>query len=167
MITTDEFNNAISKVRAVQDAYLNGSITVEEAKEMTILRETGFYPEMVDGVYQIATNAQLMMFGELATTGEVGKLVADISNVTYSQMLDNLYGILDGNGHKITLNMENPGSSTALINSMKAKAEVRNLTIDGTINTEGQYAASIATLPPPTTATFLPIAIGVRWLGKS
>ena len=144
VITTDEYNNAISKVRAVQDAYLNGSITVEEAKEMAILRETGFYPEMVDGVYQIATNAQLMMFGELATTGEVGKLVADISNVTYSQMLDNLYGILDGNGHKITLNMDNPGSSTALINSMKAKAEVRNLIIDGTIATEGQYAASIA-----------------------
>ncbi|MGN1256277.1 MAG: LamG-like jellyroll fold domain-containing protein, partial [Bacteroidaceae bacterium] len=43
-----------------------------------------------------------------------------------------------------TLNMENPGSSTALINEMRADAEVRNLVIDGTITTEGQYAAAVA-----------------------
>ncbi|MGN0233552.1 MAG: LamG-like jellyroll fold domain-containing protein [Bacteroidaceae bacterium] len=144
VITTEEYQNVMDKYDIVLNAYESGAYSVEEAKEVAILRETGFYPEIVDGVYQIATNAQLIYFAGKATTGEVGKLTADITNVTYAQILDNLYGILDGNGHKITLNMENPGSSTALINEMRANAEVRNLVIDGTITTDGQYAGAVA-----------------------
>lgn len=144
ILTAEEYGNVMAKYDIVLDAYQEGTYSVEEAKEVAILRETGFYPEFVDGVYQITTNAQLMYFAGKATTGEVGKLMNDLTNITYTQMLDNLYGILDGNGHKITLNMENPSSSTALINEMRANAVVRNLVIDGTITTDGQYAAAVA-----------------------
>ncbi|MGN1255893.1 MAG: LamG-like jellyroll fold domain-containing protein, partial [Bacteroidaceae bacterium] len=88
ILSPEEYQNVMDKYEVVLNAYESGAYSVEEAKEVAILRETGFYPELVDGVYQIATNAQLIYFSGKASKGEVGKLVADITNVTYAQMLD-------------------------------------------------------------------------------
>ena len=143
IITDAEYSNGMDKYDAVIDAFEKGTYTTEQAREVAILRETGFYPQLVDGVYQISTNAQLIYFAGKAPNGVVGKLVADIPNFTAAQILDHLYGILDGDGHKITLNMNCTENGAALIRKLQKNAEVRNLVIDGTINTSAKFAAAV------------------------
>lgn len=143
IITDAEYNNGMEKYDAVIEAFEKGTYTTEQAREVAVLKETGFYPQLVDGVYQISTNAQLIYFAGKAPNGVVGKLVADIPNFTAGQMLDHLDGILDGDGHKITLNMNCTENGAALMRKLQKNAEVRNLIIDGTITTSAKFAAAV------------------------
>ena len=144
VLTSEEYESVMGKYDEVLTAYESGSYTTEQAREMAVLKETGFYPELQDGEYQITNNAQLLYFAGKATRGVKGKLLADIPNFTTAQMIDNFAGILDGNGHKVTLNMERTENNASFIANMQAGSEVRNLTIDGTIKTNAKYAASVA-----------------------
>ena len=144
VLTETEYADIQGKINAVISAFENGTYTIEQAREMSLLKETGFYPEVVDGVSQITTNAQLAYFGMKAQAGQRGVLQADIPNFTLAQMIANFSGILDGNGHKITLNMTATGNNAALFANMAAGSEVHNLVIDGTITTSAKFATSVA-----------------------
>ena len=144
LLTPEEYNTAMDKYNTVLTIYENGSYTTEQARNLSIFKDSGFYPELVDGEYQISTNAQLLYFAEKATKGVKGKLLADIPNFTGAQMIDQFRGILNGNGHKVTLNIERTEDNAAFIASMEAGAEVHNLVIEGTVKTTKKYAASVA-----------------------
>ena len=144
VLTEEEYDAVMKKYDTVLSAYENGTYSIEQAQEVAVLKETGFYPELVDGVYQITNSAQLLYFAGKATQGVEGKLLADIPNFTLPQMIENFYGILDGNGHKVTLNINSTQRNSAFISTLQNGAEVRNLVIDGTITATDKYAASVA-----------------------
>ena len=150
-ISKDQYDVASAKYDEVLTAYENGTYSIEQAKNPTALRESGFYPEQVDGEYQITNNAQLAYFGLKATKGVRGKLMADINKFTLSQMIPNFYGILDGNGHKVTLDIVSTQRNSSFINVLQDGAEVSNLIIDGTISATDKFACSVAASTQGTT----------------
>ena len=143
-ISPEDYEKAKGLYDEAMNAYENGTYTIEQTKNLDLFGQMGFRPELVDGVYQIANNGQLAYFGLKATTGVRGQLTADISNFSLSQMIANFYGILDGNGHKITMNMTSTQRNSSLINVMQSNSEVHNLVIDGDITTSDKFAAGVA-----------------------
>ena len=105
----------------------------------------------VDGVYQIATADDLFAFAELVNGGETSAnavLVADIDKGTENYRIgrngQDYQGIFDGNGHTITYNMTFDEDGAALFRNVGAQAVIKNLKVQGTINTNSSFAGSIA-----------------------
>lgn len=144
VITPEQFKFACKKYEEVLDAFEHGTYTTEQAKEISALKETGFYPELVDGEYLLTSNAQLAYFGIKAVKGERGKLMVDIPNFTLTQMIANFRGILDGNGHKVTMNINSTQNNASFIADMQSGAEIHNLVFDGTIITTQKFASTVA-----------------------
>jgi len=100
----------------------------------------------VDGWYEIGSWDDLYWFAYQINSGNDtinARLMTDIDNFTLKMMMQSFHGIFDGNGHTITLNIENSGNFSGIFRNVEADAEVRNLTVDGTMTIGGQYSGGI------------------------
>ncbi|MBR2732649.1 MAG: hypothetical protein IKD80_00115, partial [Selenomonadaceae bacterium] len=105
------------------------------------------------GAYKIATLADLQTLATyISNDGDTAdltfKLTADISDVDF--VIGTFKGTLDGNGHKITLNHTASIADCALFSELN-NATIKNLHVDGTINTSNKYAAGFAITTKGTT----------------
>ena len=93
-------------------------------------------PAQVDGVYQIGTGAELAWFAQNAAASSSAVLTADIDlgSCTWTSMAK-LSGSFDGQNHTVkNLNGSN-GLFTSVIGASNAsRAEVRNVTVEGTVS---------------------------------
>lgn len=100
-----------------------------------------------DGYYLIGSWDDLYWFSHQVNSGNNAinaKLTADIDNFTLKMMMQSYHGKFDGNGHRITLNIENYDNFSAIFHTVEADAEVSNLVVDGTMTIGGQYSGGIA-----------------------
>lgn len=102
-------------------------------------------PQQVDGIYQIGTGAELAWFAQTADAASKAVLTADIdlNGQTWTAMAK-LSGSFDGQGHTI----KNLNGSQGLFNTVygasnTARAEVKNVTVEGTVS-GGMKIAGIA-----------------------
>jgi len=117
---------------------------------------------MVDGYYQIATAGDLMAFADIVngTNGATknayakGKVTADIdfTNITvvsytpigYSNPSGIRYnGTFDGDGHTITLNINNAEEHQGLFGYTGSGCTIENVTVAGTIKSTESYVGGI------------------------
>ena len=73
----------------------------------------------------------------------------------------NFWGTFDGNGHTLTLNYNTTESYTAPFRYVRA-ATIKNLHVDGTIETSGQYAAGFCGRVYKTTITNCRSSVVIR-----
>lgn len=117
---------------------------------MSLVCTAAWALSQVDGVYQIGSAADLEEFVALVNDGEVNAnavLTADIDRGTVSTMIgteENRYqGTFDGAGHTIKINMQSTDSNVALFRFTGAYAIIQDLKVEGSITTDGKFAAGI------------------------
>ena len=100
-----------------------------------------------DGYYLIGSWDDLYWFSLKVNSGNSSinaRLTADIDNFTLKMMMQSFNGKFDGNGHTISLNIENPGNFSGIFRNVEADAEVCNLVVDGSMTIGGQYSGGVA-----------------------
>ena len=102
-------------------------------------------------VYQIGTAEELKAFADAVNNGENyahGILTSDIDYGTENTMIGrdgmDFQGLLDGQGHTLTINMTGSADGQALCRNLGVNGRVQNLVIKGTITTAFKYAAAVA-----------------------
>lgn len=115
--------------------------------------------EMVNGAYEIANAGQLYWFAQVFNNSWMtqeqrkafsGRLVADIDYTAYNYMIGEgapaFEGKFDGQGHSIDVNFvkDDASSNCALFVSGLRGAEVCNLRVNGNVETNGNFAAGLA-----------------------
>lgn len=103
-------------------------------------------PAKSGDVYQIGTGAELAWFAQKAAADSEAVLTADIDldNKTWTSMAK-FSGTFDGQGHTVkNLNGINGLFAEVAGASNDARAEVKNVTVEGTINATAANAAGIA-----------------------
>ena len=106
----------------------------------------------VDGYYQISTADHLAWFAAKVNSGDNkinAQLTADIdmTNFPSSQIGSEatpFEGTFDGQGHKVTLNIETDQDYAGMFRYLGSNGAVRNLTTDGNITTTQRYVGGIA-----------------------
>ena len=119
-----------------------------------LIKEDGFQPNE-DGVYEISTPQGLYYFATMVSAKKdtyKARLTADIDYTAFNKMIggrgneENFYGEFDGQGHTVTINMTKPNSSNynecSLFGGING-GTVKNLIIDGTINSNDKFAAAV------------------------
>jgi hypothetical protein len=145
---TDEEMNEINPLMEQLLAYYEGEATTEEAQK-DHLQTLSFMPKKVDGVYQLSTPVELMLFGSLVNAGETDAdaiLTADIdaseASMTMISTADNMYaGTFDGQGHTITYTMYADQERVGLFRALTGT--IKNLSVAGTIYTSNKMAGGI------------------------
>ena len=126
--------------------YVDGLYSADEATSMTFLKELPIKSEIDEnGVYQINSNAQYLLFARDVNAGNTGinaVLNADIDYCTEAQMLTEYRGTFDGQYHTITINMVRSENDAAIVQSLYGA--VRNLIVKGDIAISAKYAAAVA-----------------------
>lgn len=103
----------------------------------------------VGGVYQISTAQDLSDFAALVNAGDrtaSAVLTSDIDYTGQTTMLgtssNKFYGILDGQGHTVTVNFTGSEAGTALVQYLGGA--VINLHVTGTVTSAFKHAAGVA-----------------------
>lgn len=122
--------------------FANGACTVCDELDPSYLTADA------EGYFNLATSADLYWFARYSNikgqNTANARLTADI---VYDKQkcigVEQPYsGTFDGQEHKITVSLSSPESGTALFRTIRASV-IKNLIIDGTITTDGQFAAGI------------------------
>lgn len=129
-------------------AYYEGEATTEEAQK-DHLQTLSFMPKKVDGVYQLSTPVELILFANLVNAGETDAnavLTADIdassADMTMISTVDNKYaGTFDGQGHTITYTMYADQERVGLFRALTGT--IKNLRVAGDIYTTNKMAGGI------------------------
>ncbi len=107
--------------------------------------------EMVDGAYEIANAKQLYWYATIINTVDNtrnARLTADIDFSDYNMSIGIDYhdfdGVFDGQGHKVTIKRVKTDGSENCALFQCLMGTVKNLWIDGTITSNGKYAAGVA-----------------------
>lgn len=128
---------------AYQEAEARKTGNEEHDEEDMALRTDG------EGTVLIANAGELEAFGHAVRMGQTSldaKLEADIDFTAARKPLSNsksYSGTFDGQGHSITINLENGYGEVALFQSLKS-ATVKDLHISGTVTTGHKFAAGLA-----------------------
>lgn len=105
-------------------------------------------PEQVDGVYQLGSAADLLWFAAEVKGSEKSlsaKLTANIE-IPSGQWtpIENFAGTFDGGGHTVTLNGASNGLFKSVTGTSSKRAEVKSVTVAGSINGGSNYVGGIA-----------------------
>lgn len=145
---TDAEMDEINPLLATLLNYYEGAASTEEANK-DHLQSLSFMPKKTDGVYQLGTPAELLLFAKLVNAGETDAdavLTADI-DVSEGEMpmistVDNKYaGTFDGQGHTITYTMFANQEVVGLFRALTGT--IKNLGVAGTIFTSFKKAGGI------------------------
>ena len=147
LLTDEETNEINAMLETLYDYYEGGATTEEAGKDHLSL--LSFMPKKVDGVYQLSTPVELILFAQLVNGGETDAdavLLKDIdaseTEMTMISTVDNKYaGTFDGQGHLITYTITAQEDITGLFRALTGT--VKNLRVAGTIFTAYKKAGGI------------------------
>ena len=90
----------------------------------------------VSNPYQISTAKQFMLLDVIPASGENFVLVSDIVLERNAYVKTPFYGILNGNGHTVTIDLDTPGETqyAGLFASTGTSCEIKNLLVVGRID---------------------------------
>ena len=148
-LSGDELKAITDVLLEVQNGYMDGTYTIEQAKSQAPLKTaemTPFLTDTIGGVFQVGTRKQMAFFvSYLALVSKYASadLTADIKNFTTAMMIQDFNGTLDGKFHSIEMNIDVKGSEDAAM-FKNIDGNVKNLTLTGTITTDNKYAAGLA-----------------------
>ncbi|MGN0233489.1 MAG: hypothetical protein ACI4B5_03580 [Bacteroidaceae bacterium] len=150
-VNQDEYDMILDAMIAIQNAYMDGAYSREEAENLEMLVSdpviAPYIPAMEDGVMQIGNIKQMAYFSSyLAMVDKYAKadLVDDIKGFTAPMMINDFNGVLDGKFHSIEVDIvKEDGSDNAAI-FHNVDGTVKNLIVLGNITTNGKYAAGVA-----------------------
>lgn len=145
---TDEQLDEINTLMESLSGYYEGEATTEEACK-DHLADLTFLPKKTDGVYQLGSAVELMLFGSYVNGGETDAdavLTADIDasavEMTMISTVDNKYaGTFDGQGHTITYTMNANQEIVGLFRALTGT--IKNLNVAGNIYTSYKKAGGI------------------------
>ena len=127
--------------------YEMGSFTTEQALSFNMLKDAGLIPATDENsTYQIASNYDMAYYcAKAGVAGKAvnGKLLVDIDYFTENQMMENFYGVFDGDYHTITVDIHRTARGAALINNMRDGACVKNLTIRGDVYNNEKFCTAV------------------------
>ena len=158
-----DFLNALDAAGLISDADYNlwdgkiqdalaysetGEITTEEAIAITQeLKECEFALQVVDGVYQLASARDLLLFGTLVNTGQTSLNAVmtndiDMSELEYFDPIGNsstpYTGTFDGQGYSIkNFVYVAAGDNNGLFGCIDGSAQVKNFRISGSLTSDG------------------------------
>lgn len=102
--------------------------------------------DVVDGVYRIGTAEDLAEFSALIENGSDQVNAILTADITYDGApvggKKAFHGVFDGQGHKITLNQTRTSQGGGLFWSAEVPCTVKNLTVDGVINTSADKSGA-------------------------
>ena len=145
----------------IQYNLFTGEYSFEEALAQEALKAMPYYtnvfgsvPELVDGMYQIASYENMMWLRRQIAAGNMGisaALVEDIdltSNPSFMLSEENakaFSGVFDGQGHtiKLAINVKNTGNYSGALFRYCRNATFRNLHLTGSVTTAGKHPASL------------------------
>ena len=148
-LTEKEFEAISDALLNAQNGYMDGTYTIEQAKNLEPIKTpemTPFIPDTVGGVFQIGTRKQMAYFCSylsLVDRKASAELTADIKNFTAAMMINDFDGTLDGKFHSVEMNIDVKGSDDAAM-FKHVNGNVKNLILTGTVSTDRKYAAGLA-----------------------
>ena len=140
----DEINTLLEQLIS----YYEGAASAEEAQK-DHLSALSFMPKKVDGVYQLGTPVELVLFAGLVNAGETdadavvtNDIDASDGDMPMISTVDNKYaGTFDGQGHTITYTMYATEEGVGLFRALTGT--IKNLNVAGTLNTSMKKAGGI------------------------
>ena len=149
LLDRDDYDKAEILFNEAWDAYVDGTMTAEQAKQETErIKACDFGLPAVDGVYQIGSPYQLAVFATKVEGGEYAAnavLTDDIDFSEYNKQIGvpKYTGTFDGQRHTITINLTgtNVDGSAALF--YRNEGHILNLHVTGTANTTTKFAAGL------------------------
>lgn len=106
---------------------------------------TDIYPEpemdTTDGFHKLRSAMDLLWLTQHHKAS--AKLMADIDFSHHQEMIPDLMGTLDGQGHAITIGYDSHEDGTALIRNLSSTGVVRNLIVRGHLRTSARCAGGI------------------------
>ncbi len=144
VITSEEADNAYSKIYDSQNGYTDGKYTSEEAANGGDLSAISFYPTTdEDGCLKITDSKNLNVFAALVTTGMTdlnavlaNDVTADESFMMIGGQTNGTYykynGVFDGKGHTLTVGIKTSEEYTGVFRHT-ANATIRNVKFAGVV----------------------------------
>ena len=147
MISEEDFNYWDELTQDALNHFSDGDITTEEALALTEeMNNCQFMVKPVDGVYQLATTTDIMLFSVLVNNGRnnlKGVMVNDIdmSDITNFEPIgseDNPFtGVFDGQGYAFTNFVFTAEHDFNGLFGLVKNATVKNFSISGTLTSDG------------------------------
>ncbi len=141
------YSNTFSEIVLPEHTHADGICTVCDHVD-----PNAFQPAE-DGVYEIATPAQLYWFA-MMNNNQINRqmnirLVADIDFTAYNTMIGlnnnrEYNAVFDGQGHTITVNLKKEdGTDNCALFGGLWNATIKNLRVEGNVESNGKYAAGL------------------------
>ncbi|MBO7120455.1 MAG: hypothetical protein J6W03_09080 [Bacteroidaceae bacterium] len=148
LITDADYNLWDGKIQDALAYSETGEITTEEAIAITQeLKECEFALQVVDGVYQLASARDMLLFGTLVNTGQTSLNAVmtndiDMSELEYFDPIGNsstpYTGTFDGQGYSIkNFVYVAAGDNNGLFGCINGSARVKNFRISGSLTSDG------------------------------
>ena len=158
-MSEDDFDMWDTEIQNAMQHFSDGDISTEEARAITELLNGCEYMMMpVDGVYQLETPIDMVMFSSLVNSGEYDAKAVLVNDIDMSEVMGtgneeddilNIFtpigsgsnaiytGTFDGQGHAITnFNYEAIGDWNGLFGYIE-NATIKNFRISGTLKSDG------------------------------
>ena len=141
ILSESDFNQMEELYRQLSNAYIDGTMSAEEALAIDIKKQISFYPDEEDGYYLLRNQTDFIVFASMVNGGSTkinAKLLTDVdlTESEFSQLMigtesAQYKGIFDGCGHSVTYNYDVNENYCGLFRYMDG-ATIRNLRINGT-----------------------------------
>ena len=154
LISEDDFKQLEALYQQLSNAYIDGTMTAEEALAVDLNSQISFYPEQEDGYFLLRNQTDFIIFANMVNGGTNrinAKLLTDVdlSKTEYPDLMigteaAEYAGIFDGCGHTITYHYENVSEKWRGLFAFVNGATIRNLRVEGSVYvTQIHYGALI------------------------
>ena len=146
LLDQSQMDDVYLLIERLENMYWEGTATVEEANT-DYAGQLDFNLKQVDGIYQISTPLDLVLFANKVNGGENGAnavLTADIDMeglevymplIASNTSADTYYaGVFDGQFHTININLVTPETNSGLFRALSGT--IRNLHVSGTLEAQ-------------------------------
>ena len=140
ILTDDENDQMDDLYNKLTNAYVDGTMTAEEALAIDLKKEISFYPDEEDGYYLIRSLKDYIVFANLVNAGNTdinAKLMTDIDlraeefpNLMIGTSDAQFSGTFDGQGHTVTYSYEVNDNYCGLFRYVDG-GTIRNLRVEG------------------------------------
>ena len=153
ILSDSDFKQLEALYQQLSNAYIDGTMTAEEALAVDLKSQIGFYPDQEDGYFLLSSFRDFYIFATLVNSGTTqinAKLLTDIDLTTSDFPTTSIglsdaqfSGIFDGGGHTITCDYGDVAEDYYGIFRFVDSATIRNLTVNSTGSMAGIFFAGL------------------------
>jgi hypothetical protein len=154
LLSEEDFMQLENLYQMLTNAYMDGTMSAEEALSIDLKSQISFYPDEEDGYFLLRNETDFIVFANMVNGGSTkinAKLLTDVdlSKTAYPDLMigtetAEYAGIFDGCGHTITYHYENVSEKWRGLFAFVNGATIRNLRVEGSVYvTQIHYGALI------------------------